>query len=409
MEEIFDKILAEKIKDVVQSHIEPYRDGAWENFLSKKKKRKQRVLYWLIGGTAASLVILFSLGILLYNSPAIPIDKHTPQITNEIKNEIEKDNPPSKDDSGASQQSLVEGTTTDGGDREPSAVINKSDDSDLDANDRYLEKLRFTTSGIKMHKSGITSRFDLDSLRNTDDASIVMEDALDELLSTTDDKKATRKQSMQLAFQLAPSLGAGDQGSTTSKMQNFGAGALVDIPLKSNFSINSGILFNALKHSNDDSFILNSNGTEEKEIQTKTNFETSQFNLDIPVNLVYTFPSKKNNIYFLSGLSSYITLKESQTQTTETIREVVVFREVNGVLESFREKESVLSSNSSQVAGGRFIPFATINLSVGYRTNLADKVNYDIQPFFKIPIQELVSEDLKIPMAGVALKIVLKN
>lgn len=406
MEERHDILLAEKIKDTVYNHIEPYTEGAWENFLSKKKKKKRRVFYWYLTGVASSLLILVLLNFLSQRSSSIPNEESNPQIIDGTK----ETNPLPNKKLDKVLQTEMAGIQKERKNQEPNNSIKKSNeigkgkDINPTKSNQLQVKIPSQMSGIKTSADSLSLVFDLDSLINDDNEIVSFEEEIEELNSGKEEGKVKKMQDLEFALQLASSISATNPDTGNGKSQNFGAGVLVDIPIKSGFSVNTGIVFNTLKQSNVNSFVPTMEGTEKT--QRSTSSEANQYNLDIPTNLVYTFQGKKNNFYILSGFSSYVTLKEQRELTTETIREIEIFREVDGVLESFIETESVINSSSLKEGGGKFFPLATINLSIGYRANLSEKVKYEIQPFYKIPIHSLIVKDLKTPMAGVALKVV---
>lgn len=398
MEDKFDHILANKIGKVLRDHEEPYRDGAWEDFLMKRKKRKRRIVFWYLTGVASTVIILILLNLQVERDPSgLPIEGF-PQV-----NEETNLSDPKFPESSIKKHSSGVTTLSVGQDGESKIVGNTTADRTFGVRSGHIDRILGNSLGIKMVRTVPISNFDLDSIHYTTTASET--DALDsseEDMANPIDKYGN---DVILALQFASSLGTNGLNSINGRSQNYTAGISVDIPLKSKFMINTGVLFNMLKQSNDYASAPLMEGT----FDTKTFTDIDQYNLDIPLNVVYKIPGKSNNLYVASGISSYVSLRQSVQTETETTREVTVFRETNGIVEVTQQTETTVISNNESRNSIDFIPLAAINLSVGYRSTLSDNIDFEIQPFYKFPLQSISKEDLKTSMAGIAFKVMLSN
>lgn len=221
--------------------------------------------------------------------------------------------------------------------------------------------------------------------------------------SELEDKQSSK---FQMGLLVLPSFGTEKSNARSMASSNIGAGVSMDISIKSSdFSINTGAIFNILNTSNED-LLVSTEGEFENET---TDLKINQLNIDIPLNLVYTIPNNKKNLFVMAGISSYATLSENQEIKTTTTNEIEVFQEIGGVIEVTTVTESVVFTESSKEKTGKFIPLGAINISFGYRAKLTDRLKYEIQPFYKYPLKSLTTNDFKIPTAGIALKFIFSE
>ncbi len=72
MQEEFDKIFGQKVKEVFENRQEPYNAEDWEKLLAKKSERKKRLFFWRLNKSAAIIILLLMLGgtggVFLYKS-----------------------------------------------------------------------------------------------------------------------------------------------------------------------------------------------------------------------------------------------------------------------------------------------------------------------------------------------------
>jgi len=131
-------------------------------------------------------------------------------------------------------------------------------------------------------------------------------------------------------------------------------------------------------------------------------------NLDIPINITWHFFTDKSKSYYVSGgLSSLAYLNEKYTTTSYShqIKANTVASSGNERLTTYKIEnvESVKTttaspSNSMDLAG-------RVNLIFGYEQRLSSKLNLHIEPFIKIPLSGLASENMRFTTGGVTFKI----
>ncbi len=414
MKNQFDKNLAKKIKNELLNHTEQYEEGAWEYFLSKKKKKKKKVFYWYLTGIASSVALIISFSIFFLNEDiTIPIKNNNRILDKEIpSSEIPSLESILKDSQKVQEAEKIK--------KNPVAIINnpienkKSSKKDISLDPLGKTKLANIVSKEKqVLDSAIVYLHKKSQLMVVTDS--ISEDKLDllaianELEENDDDEselEEKRSSKLQMGLLVSPSFGTDKSNARSMASSNIGAGVSMDIPIKSSgFSINTGAIFNVLNASNEDLLVL----TEGELENETTDLEINQLNIDIPLNIVYTIPNKKKNLFVMAGISSFVTLKAKQETRTTTTREIEVFQLIEGGIEVTTVTESVVSTESSKEKTGKFLPLGAINLSFGYRAKLTDRLKYEIQPFYKYPLKSLTTNDLKIPTAGIALKLIFSE
>ncbi|MEE9364223.1 MAG: outer membrane beta-barrel protein [Cellulophaga sp.] len=419
MKSQFDKNLAKKIKKELLNHTEQYEEGAWEYFLSKKKKKKRKVFYWCLTGVASSVVLIINFSLFfLKEDISIPI-KNNERILDKV---IPSSKTPSLENILKDIQKVQE---TEQIKKNPVAITNNPiENKESSKNNITLDALPYDSiSKTKLANIVPKENQVLDSaivFHNKKNQSLVVtdsisEDKLDLLaianeLEENDDDESELKEKQSSKFQIglsvSPSFGTDKSNSRSMASSNIGAGVSMDIPINSsNFSINTGVIFNILNTSNNNLRVF-----AEGELENETtDFETNQLNIDIPLNVVYTISNNKKNLFVMAGISSYVTLSENQEIETTTTHEIEVIREIGGVIEVTTVTESVVSKESFKEKTGKFIPLGAINISFGYRAKLTNRLKYEIQPFYKYPLKSLTTNDFKVPTAGIVLKLIFSE
>ncbi len=151
-------------------------------------------------------------------------------------------------------------------------------------------------------------------------------------------------------------------------------------------------------------FELSDNGVEitteselnETGVQTAANLLT----LDIPLNLrLYT---SNRNTYVSAGLSSFMYLREEFVTSFTQVTELTI--EENGEQTVFRTVEK--TQNTRREAAFSTFDFAqTLNFSFGFNRRLSNTTGLIIEPYLKIPLSPLTSENEKFGSAGIQLRI----
>lgn len=451
-EDINNKII-QKIRERLLSHEEEYQDGAWEAFLAKKKEKKRRVFFWYFRGIAASVVMLLAIGILWWNQTPQNLNSRT-IITEE--NPKEPDGSQSKEDmlkqkpiedtqrsviadtDGQNNQNNTEGkkdtkpidktfpitnsnietlnATSDKKNAKQKPFKNKMAEMDVgtiatnnhtttvalkkDTVSNNVSVVTLIKAAIKEFKLSPNSGVEI-ILPHVDNQNVLASN----LNIFIEDIKEKSNKKIELGLQLSPSLGSGTDYNESIASSSFGAGLVMNIPINnSNISFSTGAGFDFLNITNDRT---TKKGEFSSTSETFSHNETTLYSIDVPLNFAYNLPN--NNIYIQAGVSSYLTFKENIDVSSTFVREVEVFHVNNGIVETFTTTESVTTKENSENEEVKFQPFGSINVSFGYRATLSNKLIYEIQPFYKYPLNALTSQGDKTHTAGIALKLFFFN
>ena len=435
MKNQFDRIFAEKIKYELLNRTESYQSGAWENFQPKKNEKRSEILLWYFSGIAASILIVFSIGFLLIEGTAIH-NKPTDQVLQIEKKNLSEIQP---EQAVCNTASLTENTN-----QIEICTDSLKVSNDLLLNEEFLVSRKLTKKAGKriatnMIRDGVSlddflqvnayermvydsiflvdkiekSKANMPSINISDDLSVednmlvssdsITQDNIPAIVTNDIATLSKEKERISIGFLFSPGYGANEENNQSITGSNLGGGISLDIPLKtSQFSVNTGLIFNSLNISNEEILVL---ATE----TNVRNFVTNQLNIDIPINLSYTIPNKKENFFVMAGMSSYFAFKENIELTTTTTRDVKVFMESGGNIEEITVTESSVNSDSFEGEPNRFYPMGMINISVGYKASISGYMIYEIQPFYKYPLSGLTNDHQRLPIAGINLKITFTN
>lgn len=421
MKEHFDEELANKIRDAILDHVEVYEEGAWERFLNRKENNKNRVPYWYFTGIASSVLLVVSIGWILLKNFQRPIDIQNPLTIKErpLPHPRLMDSTSARDNEDYNQYFLKDIS------KKNNTYVSSSDDT-LNLHRTTRNKLTqkdgrhkdtFKKVGKDRSVMAVTQSIMLFGNALPNDAGDINFLALpieniylnsEQLTSysTEENYKVPKsdKKNIEVGLQISPSYGSNNASSQALTSTNFGGGVILNVPIKSSaFSINTGIIFNDLRLTNEESMLASSEVSMEEDKHFKE--ETRLYNLDIPLNLMYKIPSKRNYIYVQAGMSSYLTFNENMASIKTTFREVEVFQDVDGTTHSYMVTEAISSKEELDYHGTKLIPLGSLNLSLGYKAPLTDRIKYEIQPFYKFPLNPITTENTKVSMGGISLKV----
>lgn len=457
MREQFDNKLVDRIRELLD-YEEAYQEGAWENFLAKRNKKKRRILYWYLRGTAALVIVLLALGPLLERGSSTgtfetdpvghgerPVPKQERMPSESERNDInawpsdwmtqglEEQGPVQKRDGGPEMEvgspvetnERREGNYVDGNPIPPKGKTGAmsvaqpgegttelaqrsptQDDGFRHEKDRSFGESPLGTalgsndsnakeSKISGDPTGIVPEPQLDSEREQR----AIAGRLDDLEVDATDGPVDK---VRLGILLAPGIGSGSGDDRALASSGLGVGLEVTVPISgSDFSLATGTVYNSFGFSRKYGTMDEFSDTPQ---ETYNQDESRIHAVEVPLHLVYRVSDK---IYLQTGVSSYTVFKERTERTQTFEREIEVFQNVDGEMVRYTTTESVSIKETIDVKNIRFAPLGTINLSIGYKGPLSPDLNYVIQPFYKYPLKSLSVQDSKTHTVGVTLKIML--
>jgi hypothetical protein len=217
------------------------------------------------------------------------------------------------------------------------------------------------------------------------------------------EKKKTALSKWDFGLQVMPT-------ATRTKM-NFGGGVITAYHLSDKLSLSSGITLlqlgsgenvpeaTAVMAANAPAFSTGSKTAQGNRQLLSVNGSISA--IDIPLGIVY----KVNKHYFTSaGVSYFNVLTEKRNNTYAEVTPVsrVSTDPSTGAIESYTalETQEVDEPATEQpLRGNSYLGF--FNFSIGRRQNIFKQYNIQIEPFIKVPIGKLSTQDLNLMNSGV--------
>jgi hypothetical protein len=400
-----DKILADSIRDALETQEEQYSPGAWENFVNLRKRRR-RIVYLKTGtGIAASL-----LGIWLVIQVLVPEainnrieTRHITYEKSEQSKEWTENNTITNEDPSHRVHVAREGKTS---------LPTKSEQTGTEL---ILEEIDVRTEEIPQ-ADAVESIALLDGLPDKPSGGADFTDSLmiEDGQSNPEPEKFVRwiHDEMETARVPAEKLKSGPDrvrfgvhfspgfNSTSSNSTfAFAGGISADFRLTRRLGLSTGIM------AAQQNVVLQQQNNQFMGLGKETT--ASMLFLDVPLNLTWKFHSDKSTSYYVSGgISSLAYLDEDYRNKTTTQELVEVVREENGqesveyavVTRETVTSESVRSFQSFDLAG-------RLNLMVGLEQQLAPGLYFHVEPYLKIPLSGLGAQNLRFTTSGIRCKV----
>ena len=129
--------------------------------------------------------------------------------------------------------------------------------------------------------------------------------------------------------------------------------------------------------------------------------------LDLPLNITWKFLIRKSTCYYLSsGISSVIYLSEKYTSTSYSQKIVQTVEMDGGVPNVTYQLENVKTTEQKTEAPFNTFDFAgRINIMLGFEQHLSSRLFLHLEPYIKIPVSQLATENLRFTTRGITCKI----
>ena len=405
-----DKIIADKLRKSIDSMpAQEYEQGAWEHFkvvnaAHIKKQRRIRIYRYSTIGVAAMLFI----GLFLLNLGNENVGKSKSFLSEFIalvKNPVsvieipalDLDNPITNISSRAfmaQQREAVLTTESQTGTTQEIITLPIEEASALKEAIANTEKIAQTTeetSAIK--EKEITTQ-------TTRKIATIKEVEASKENNTVFESDSRGVDAKLLRFGVNISPGFNSTSFNSGSTFNYSGGVTMDIAIAKNLQISTGL---QIEHQKVDGKVRGAVAE-----LVPGHIDAVLTNLDIPLNLTWHFFTDKSRSYYVSGgFSSLAYLDEKYTTTSynDQLRANTVVSSADEQITTYRIENvetvrttTVSPSNSFEVAG-------RINLILGYEQKLSSKLNLHIEPFIKIPLTGLASENMRFTTGGVTFKI----
>ncbi|CAM4377394.1 hypothetical protein SAMN06265348_114137 [Pedobacter westerhofensis] len=447
-----NKELIKEIADLFEDYEESYVPGEWESFLKHKKKKYPFFPNWI--KVAAVLFLIVS--VFAYNrrdllqqdgkgSPAA--QQQTANTTGAAK----KSNGPAEKPAGAAQQlSAVRKSTTVNSSKSNSSIIsssalNFSQFKAVNTNPATVSPPAFSTAE-KTAAADQGSVVVAENKINASAATIVPAPSLNQALAQTqlkadaavppaqltkDSLMAPKKPKLSTSeFLLAeskkadrkeikkPAVSKWDFGlqvmpTATHTNMNFGGGLVTAYHISDKISLSSGITLMQLGSGENVSSAAPAAASGVAYSIVKSSAESRQLlavdanikAIDIPLGLVYKVTK---HYYTSAGISYFNVLSEKRNNTySETVPVNKMSRDPStGEVMSFSALETQQvdeEATDRPLKGNSYLGF--FNFSIGRRQNIFKQYNIQIEPFIKVPIGKLSSQDLNLMNSGIKFQL----
>ena len=200
-------------------------------------------------------------------------------------------------------------------------------------------------------------------------------------------------------FRFGVNVSPGVTSTNTASSFNFSGGINADFDLSRSFRFSTGLQVehqNVINESSDNPAWIPSGQT-----------QADLVDLDLPLNLTWKFLIRKSTCYYLSGgISSVIYLSEKYTSTSYTQKMVEIVDMRDGVPNVAYQLENVKNTEQTTEAPLSTFDFAgRINIIFGFEQHLSSRLFLHLEPFIKIPVSELATQNLKFTTSGITCKI----
>ena len=200
-------------------------------------------------------------------------------------------------------------------------------------------------------------------------------------------------------FRLGVNVSPGVTSTNTASSFNFSGGINADYDLSHSFRFSTGIQVehhNVINESSDNPAWIPSGQT-----------QADLVDLDLPLNLTWKFLVRKSTCYYLSGgISSVIYLSEKYTNISYTQKMVEIVDMSEGAPSVAYELENVKNTEQTTEAPLSTFDFAgRINIIFGFEQHISSRLFLHLEPFIKIPVSDLATENLKFTTSGITCKI----
>ena len=400
-----DNLIIQKARDYLDNDSQPYTEGAWEEFVEYRKRKKRRAyLKYGVGAAACLLALLITFHALQPDGEALQPDEEatvSPVIT-ESRAPHDKSRAgiplfdlqvPEKDPAGKRGLSkgidLVQATGE-------TALIDAAEPPVKRGNDQLTEPIDQRNDEQPDGKEKEETKAD--------------ETAVKDVLREGNERKGRGSENWQTArgrrltasgdrVRIGLNVSPAVNSVTSNAAFAFSGGITADIKLTRARFMSTGLI---AEHQQ-----ISRSRPNREFMGIDNTLSGDMVNIDIPLNIGWKFTNHpKRNYYITGGVSSLLYIREKY-QNTERWQEVVEHvREDGG--EEFVEYEVVTMETASRESAApfrNFHPFSRLNLTVGVEQKITTGVSFHVEPYLKIPLSGMGDEAIRITTGGVNFKV----
>ncbi|NJN25322.1 MAG: PorT family protein [Cyclobacteriaceae bacterium] len=412
-----------EVRKILTDYEVPYEKGAWERFEQKRNRKRSFIIFYKAAGIAASIsLIVFAV---LFQNELFP---GASQETIIYRQAVEKDTLEQKEkditnadnaldsDEGSSLQNLIS-SETDTKVKKQSEQPSGKTDVFIASNNQFYNNTNAKEEGAKINPlvlnlekiSPIGLSFNLSPQTIpslvTNHTTMTQSSLEEHLLAKQNMEELEAKtNNTPIVFGIVLSSLMSSSPGTSSPQPGVGGGLTTEIPFNEKFALYTGVHLSdqtLTSEVNENPSVL----TGSKALQSVT---TDLLNLDIPVNIRYTFSERKDNaMYVAVGVSSLAYLGE-KTESEFLIPNIITTYQEgqNGKLVEVYQTVQISETEIRQSeAFEQFDLAGQLNLSFGYSYKLNSQLRLIVEPYYKHPLSRLSSSELSFSTAGVNLRL----
>jgi hypothetical protein len=415
--------LNDLIKGTLDTYEEQYILGSWENFVRRRNRRKKLILWFTFTGIAASVLIgWLGFRFILSGSVTGSAELQQQNISNveiPLGNEIMKEHklnrqlPSMPPDNNKAERSARDKVLQSRSEPQPKNQTR----SEVPDSFNILRSAGDSTSVSKSISENNTTNHPPDASVagvSSPDASPDKVNSVSEVnRSDTSGNEPVYKQAdikitpendlsdntSSQRFRFGVNISPGVTSTNTASSFNYSGGINADFDLSRSFRLSTGL---QVEHQN----VINESSGNPAWIPSGQT-QADLVNLDLPLNLTWKFVIRKSTCYYLSGgISSLIYLSERYTSISYTQKMVEIVDMKEGVPNVEYQLQNVKNTEQETEAPLNTFDFAgRINIIVGFEQHLSSRVFLHLEPFIKIPVSELATQNLKFTTTGITCKI----
>lgn len=428
--EKFDNILSKRISEAFSGHNEACTEQDWakmQSLLAGKKKQgffiwskisKAAVVLLIVGFTA---FVTHQLTIRFYS--ANYAEKKGTVSDNENKFPVKPKNYeklPVKDKTTESETlnnnsnhfALAEKNNKSNSTNLAEKILQKKESS-VTRNDSLIKISQTTRKKImpafRTKITGLTIRIDTFSTQKVL-KSIVSPDEFIASQNQQFDNSKKEKNKLHFSAGLSSFYNYGE--SKISGTANVGAGIGAEYRISKNIALNSGVFI--AQNSLDNSFsggLFSASKDYAEAPANNTSLDNSYqvggevnyafISIDIPLNIYFYH----NNVFFSGGFSSIAYFNETAQRTYNTVESETVYNPTTNAYETVNYYNTVTETTKPET-DNTFKFGKMLNLSVGYifKGKNKNKNNLVLEPYAKIPLDELTASNLRYGLTGISLR-----
>lgn len=413
-----------EMRDILTGHEEEYVEGAWENFDAMRRRKK--LIYRLSAtGVAAALVLGF-LGISVLSQP----DSSLPMVADNVEQPamvveqpaivveqpaVDAEQPVVKKE--ITLKDVIAQKVTSRGVVAQNVVAKNVAIQKVEPQNVAVQNIvnqdvvTRNVAGQKVETQNIATQTESTQTakeNNTKDSVILLPA---QRYNFDEGRKLNERKQVEKRIRLGVNLSPGVNSTASSSTFNYAGGVNVEIKLAKNLQLSTGVQLEHQDVENRSSVrSMSQPAMEAGAVVTylpPSHISASITNLDIPLNIKWNFINTRSTGYYVAaGVSSLAYLRESYKTTTyrQELREKTLTEGTEKITTFGLENVPTITTNTVSQSrtpdiAGRF------NLIFGIEQRISPTLRLHVEPFMKIPLTGLATENLMFTTGGVTFKV----